>query len=38
VASIHREVRLAALLPNELAGTIAGMIDQGLAAMKRKLE
>jgi carbon monoxide dehydrogenase subunit G len=29
---------VADLLPNELAGTIAGMIDQGMAAMKRTLE
>lgn len=30
-----RLVWIADLLPNELAGPIAGMIDQGLAAMKR---
>lgn len=29
---------IADLLPNEMAGPIAGMIDQGLAAMKRTLE
>ena len=33
-----RVVWVADLLPNELAGTIAGMIGQGLAAMKRTLE
>ena len=29
---------IADLLPNELAGAIAGMIDKGLAAMKANLE
>jgi carbon monoxide dehydrogenase subunit G len=33
-----RAVWIADLLPNEMAGAIAGMIDQGLAAMKRTLE
>lgn len=33
-----RAVWIADLLPNDLAGAIAGMIDQGLAAMKKKLE
>ena len=33
-----RAVWIADLLPNELAGAIAGMIDQGLAAMKKTLE
>jgi len=33
-----RVVWIADLLPHELAGPIAGMIDQGLAAMKRTLE
>jgi hypothetical protein len=33
-----RAVWIADLLPNELAGAIAGMIDQGLAAMKETLE
>ena len=33
-----RVVWVADLLPNELAGAIAGMIEQGLAAMKRTLE
>lgn len=33
-----RVVWIADLLPNELAGTIAGMIGQGLAAMKATLE
>ena len=33
-----RAVWIADLLPSELAGAIAGMIEQGLAAMKRKLE
>ena len=33
-----RAVWIADLLPNELAGAIAGMIDQGLAAMKKNLE
>jgi carbon monoxide dehydrogenase subunit G len=33
-----RAVWIADLLPNELAGAIAGMIDQGLAAMKATLE
>ena len=33
-----RVVWIADLLPNELAGTIAGMIDQGMAVMKKTLE
>jgi carbon monoxide dehydrogenase subunit G len=33
-----RLVWIADLLPNELAGTIAGMIEQGMATMKRTLE
>jgi hypothetical protein len=33
-----RAVWIADLLPNEAAGAIAGMIDQGLAAMKKTLE
>lgn len=33
-----RVVWIADLLPNELAGVIAGMIGQGLAAMKATLE
>ena len=33
-----RAVWIADLLPNELAGAIAGMIDQGLAAMRNTLE
>ncbi len=33
-----RAVWIADLLPNDLAGAIAGMIDQGLAAMKKTLE
>jgi hypothetical protein len=33
-----RAVWIADLLPNGLAGAIAGMIDQGLAAMKKNLE
>ena len=33
-----RAIWIADLLPNELAGVIAGMIDQGLAAMRRTLE
>jgi hypothetical protein len=33
-----RAVWIADLLPDELASAIAGMIDQGLAAMKKKLE
>jgi len=33
-----RVIWVADLLPNELAPAIAGMIDQGLAAMKRTLE
>ena len=33
-----RAVWIADLLPNDLAGAIAGMIDQGLAAMKKNLE
>jgi len=31
-------VWIADLLPNEMAGAISGMIDQGLAAMKKQLE
>jgi carbon monoxide dehydrogenase subunit G len=31
-------VWIADLLPNDLAGVIAGMIDQGMAAMKRTME
>jgi hypothetical protein len=34
----RRAAWIADLLPNELAGAIAGMIDQGLAAMKKALE
>ena len=38
-SSAHsRVVWIADLLPNDLAGAIAGMIDQGMAAMKRTLE
>ena len=37
-AERSRLVWIADLLPNELAGAIAGMIEQGLAAMKRTLE
>jgi carbon monoxide dehydrogenase subunit G len=33
-----RIVWIADLLPNELAGTIAGMIEQGMASMKQTLE
>jgi carbon monoxide dehydrogenase subunit G len=33
-----RAVWIADLLPNELADAIAGMIDQGLAAMKKTLD
>src|SRR6266852_5621082 len=33
-----RVVWIADLLPNDLAGTIAGMIDQGMAAMKKTLD
>jgi hypothetical protein len=33
-----RAVWIADLLPNDMAGAIAGMIDQGLAAMKKTLE
>jgi carbon monoxide dehydrogenase subunit G len=33
-----RAVWIADLLPNEMAPAIAGMIDQGLAAMKKKLD
>jgi len=33
-----RFVWIADLLPNELAPTIAGMIEQGIAAVKRTLE
>ena len=33
-----RVVWIADLLPNDLAGAIAGMIDQGMATMKRTLE
>lgn len=33
-----RVVWIADLLPHDLAGAIAGMIEQGLAAMKRTLE
>src|SRR6266540_7484438 len=33
-----RVVWIADLLPNELAGYIAGMIDQGMAVMKKTLE
>jgi len=33
-----RLVWIADLLPNDLAGTIAGMIEQGMDAMKRTLE
>ena len=29
---------IADLLPNDLAGTIAGMIDQGMGVMKKTLE
>jgi hypothetical protein len=33
-----RRVWIADLLPDELEDQIAGMIDQGMAAMKRTLE
>ena len=33
-----RVIWIADLLPNDLAGTIAGMIDHGMSAMKRTLE
>ena len=33
-----RVVWIADLLPNDLAGVIAGMIEQGLAAMQKTLE
>lgn len=33
-----RVVWIADLLPNDLAGVIAGMIDQGMATIKRTLE
>ena len=33
-----KAVWLADLLPNELAGAISGMIEQGLEAMKKTLE
>ena len=33
-----RAVWIADLLPNEMAAPIAGMIDQGMAAMKKTLE
>jgi hypothetical protein len=33
-----RVIWIADLLPNELAGTIAGMIEQGMSVMKRTLE
>jgi hypothetical protein len=33
-----RVVWVADLLPNDLAGTITGMIEQGMAVMKRTLE
>ena len=33
-----RVVWIADLLPSEIAGTIAGMIEQGLGAMKKTLE
>ena len=33
-----KAVWIADLLPNELAGVIGGMIEQGLGAMKRKLD
>jgi carbon monoxide dehydrogenase subunit G len=33
-----RAVWIADLLPNDIAGAIAGMIEQGMAAMKRTLE
>ena len=33
-----RVIWIADLLPNDLAGTVAGMIDHGMSAMKRALE
>lgn len=33
-----RVIWIADLLPNDLAGTIAGMIEQGMSAMKQTLE
>lgn len=33
-----RVIWIADLLPNDLAGTVAGMIEQGMGAMKRTLE
>ena len=33
-----KAVWIADLLPNELAGAISGMIEQGLAAMKKTLQ
>ena len=33
-----RVVWIADLLPNELAGTIAGLMDQGMSVMKKTLE
>lgn len=33
-----RVVWIADLLPNDLAGPIAGLIDQGMAVMKKTLE
>ena len=36
--SRSRVVWIADLLPNDLAGAIAGMIEQGMGAMKRTLE
>lgn len=33
-----RAVWVADLLPNDLAGTVAGMIEQGMGVMKRALE
>jgi len=37
-AGRSRVVWIADLLPNTLAGTIAGMIEQGMSAMKQTLE
>jgi hypothetical protein len=37
-ADRSRVVWIADLLPNEMAGPIAAMIDQGVSAMKRTLE
>jgi carbon monoxide dehydrogenase subunit G len=37
-ANRSRVVWIADLLPNDLAGAITGMIEQGMAAMKRTLE